>query len=100
MGENNMVKITSVNVVLRGRGEGKAVLGFADVVLNDSFVVRNIKILRAKNKNGYLLSFPSQQTRETKKWYDLCFPINNEVRKYFEEVIFNTYEKVLESQPK
>jgi len=95
-----MVKITSVNVILRGRNEEKPVLGFADVVLNDSFVVRNIKILKAKSKNGYLLSFPSQQTKESKRWYDVCFPINNEVRKYFEEVIFNTYEKLLEAQPR
>jgi DNA-binding cell septation regulator SpoVG len=94
-----MVKITNVNVVLRNRGEGSGVLAFADVVLDDSFVVRNIKILKAKNREGYLLSFPSQQTRESKKWYDVCFPINNEVRKYFEEVIFNTYEKLLEAQP-
>ena len=94
-----MVKITNVNVVLRNRGESSGVLAFADVVLDDSFVVRNIKILRAKSREGYLLSFPSQQTRESKKWYDVCFPINNEVRKYFEEVIFNTYEKLLEAQP-
>ena len=94
-----MVKITNVNVVLRNRGEGSGVLAFADVVLDDSFVVRNIKILKAKNREGYLLSFPSQQTRESKKWYDVCFPINNDVRKYFEEVIFNTYEKLLEAQP-
>ncbi len=94
-----MVKITNVNVVLRNRGESSGVLAFADVVLDDSFVVRNIKILKAKNREGYLLSFPSQQTRESKKWYDVCFPINNEVRKYFEEVIFNTYEKLREAQP-
>jgi len=95
-----MVKITNVNVIYRGKSEKNALLGFAEVVLDDSFVVRNIKILKAKNKNGYILSFPSQRARESEKWYDLCFPINNEVRKYFEEVIIKTYEKLLESQPK
>jgi DNA-binding cell septation regulator SpoVG len=95
------VKITNVNVTIRSRGDVKDanVLGFAEVVIDNSLAIRNIKILRAKNKNGKLLSFPAQMARESKKWYDVCYPINQETREYFEKVIFNAYDKLLEAQP-
>jgi DNA-binding cell septation regulator SpoVG len=38
-------------------------------------------------------------TRESKKWYDICYPINQETREYFEKVIFNAYDKLMEAQP-
>jgi len=94
-------KITSVNITIRGKS-GKRnpnVLGFAEVVIEDSIAIRNIKILTAKNKDGKLLSFPAQMTRESKKWYDICYPINQETREYFEKVIFNAYDKLMEAQP-
>ena len=96
------VKITNVNVTIRGRNDNrnKNVLGFAEVVIEDSIVIKNIKIIKAKSKDGKLLSFPAQMTRESKKWYDVCYPINHETREYFENVIFNAYDKLMEAQPK
>jgi DNA-binding cell septation regulator SpoVG len=96
------VNITNVNIAIKGKSEktNSNVLGFAEVVIEDSIAIRNIKILNAKNKNGKLLSFPAQMTRESKKWYDICYPINQETRDHFEKVIFNAYDKLLEAQPK
>lgn len=94
-----MVKITNVNIVIRGNKEGGNVLGFAEVVLDDSLAIRNIKILKSKNGRDRLISFPSQKTKESKRWYDLCYPINKETREYFEKVIFNAFDKLMEAQP-
>jgi DNA-binding cell septation regulator SpoVG len=86
------VNITNVNIAIKGKSEktNSNVLGFAEVVIEDSIA----------NKNGKLLSFPAQMTRESKKWYDICYPINQETREHFEKVIFNAYDKLLEAQPK
>jgi len=94
-----MVKITNVNITIRGKNEEGNVLGFAEVVLDNSLAIRNIKILKSKNGNVKLLSFPSQKTKESKRWYDLCYPINKETREYFEKVILNAYDKLKEAQP-
>ena len=95
-------KITNVNIVIRPKNQGQDgnVLGFAEVVLENSFVIRNIKILKS-NKNGKrFLVFPSQMTRGSKRRYDICYPINQESRKYFEAIIINALDKLLEAQPK
>ncbi len=96
------VKITNVNITIRGKSDKRNpnLLGFAEVVIEDSIAIRNIKILKARNKDGKLLSFPAQMARESKKWYDTCYPINQETREYFEKIIFNAYDKLMEAQPK
>jgi DNA-binding cell septation regulator SpoVG len=98
----NDLHITNVNIIIKARSANRNqnVLGFAEVIVNDGLVIRNIKILKGKDGNGKLLSFPAQKARESDKWYDVCHPINNKIRKHFEEVIFRAYEKVEEAQPK
>jgi DNA-binding cell septation regulator SpoVG len=95
-------KITNVNIVVRpmNQQEGRRVLGFAEVIIDNSFVVRNIKILKGNNNSGKFIAFPSQVTKDSKKRYDICYPINKETRKYFETVIINAYDKIIEAQPK
>ena len=95
-------KITNVNIVIRPKKDSLDgnVQGFAEVVLENSFVVRNIKILKSKKDGRKFLVFPSQTTRESKRRYDICYPINRETRKYFETIIFNAFDKILEAQPK
>ncbi|MCK4824040.1 SpoVG family protein [bacterium] len=94
-------KITNVNIVVRPKSDKRSqnVLGFAEVIIDESLVIRNIKIIQSKGNHKKLLVFPSQMTRESKKWYDICYPINRETREYFEKVIFNAYEKIMEAQP-
>jgi DNA-binding cell septation regulator SpoVG len=95
-------KITNVNIVIRPMNEkmNRNVLGFAEVVIDNSIVIRNIKILKSNNHSGKFLVFPSQMTRDSKKRYDICYPIDKETRQYFETVIFNAFDKMMEAQPK
>lgn len=94
-------RITNVNITVRPKSEKRSdnVLGFAEVVVENSIAIRNIKILRSKNNDKKILVFPAQMTRDSKQWYDVCYPINRKTRKHFEEVIFNAYDKVMEAQP-
>jgi DNA-binding cell septation regulator SpoVG len=95
-------RITNVNITVRPTSEKRSgnLLGFAEVVVEDSIVIKNIKILRSKNNDKKILVFPAQMTRDSKKWYDVCYPINRQTREYFEKIIFNAYDKIMEAQPR
>jgi DNA-binding cell septation regulator SpoVG len=96
------LKITNVNVTIRGKGDkdNQNVLGFAEVLISNALVIKNIKIVKSKGGKRKLLSFPAQMTKGSKRWYDICYPINKKTRDYFEKVIFNAYDKLMEAQPK
>ena len=88
------LKITDVKIFkIKQRG---ALLGYANIVLNNSFIIRGIKILESE-KNGRFVAMPSRRLREEKRAYrDLCHPINQESREIITETIFNAYDEQIE----
>jgi len=88
------LKITDVKIFkIKQRG---ALLGYANIVLNNSFIIRGIKILESE-KNGRFVAMPSRRLREEKRAYrDLCHPINQEAREIITETIFNAYDEQIE----
>jgi DNA-binding cell septation regulator SpoVG len=84
------IKITDVRIFkIKQRG---ALLGYANIVLNNSFIIRGIKILE-NERNGRFVSMPSRRLREEKRAYrDLCHPINQETRDLITTEIFNAYD--------
>ena len=85
-------KITEVRIFkIKQRG---ALLGYANIVLNNSFIIRGIKILESE-KNGRFVAMPSRRLREEKRAYrDLCHPINQETREIITATIFNAYDEL------
>ena len=86
------IKITDVKIFkIKQRG---ALLGYANIVLNNSFLIRGIKILESE-KNGRFVAMPSRRLREEKRAYrDLCHPINQETREIITATIFNAYDEL------
>ena len=86
------IKITDVKIFkIKQRG---ALLGYANIVLNNSFIIRGIKILESK-KNGRFVAMPSRRLREEKRAYrDLCHPINQETRKIITATIIKAYDEL------
>ena len=86
------IKITDVKIFkIKQRG---ALLGYANIVLNNSFIIRWIKILESE-KNGRFVAMPSRRLREEKRAYrDLCHPINQETREIITATIFNAYDEL------
>ena len=86
------IKITDVKIFkIKQRG---ALLGYANIVLNNSFIIRGIKILESE-KNGRFVAMPSRRLREEKRAYrDLCHPINQETREIITATIFNAYNEL------
>ena len=86
------IKITDVKIFkIKQRG---ALLGYANRVLTNSFIIRGIKILESE-KNGRFVAMPSRRLREEKRAYrDLCHPINQETREIITATIFNAYDEL------
>ena len=84
-----MVEITEVRVSLRNDEKLKA---FVSITLNDSFVVRGLKIIRG-NKDLFV-AMPSRK-RPDGQHQDLAHPINDATRKYLTERVMAEYEREL-----
>lgn len=84
------IKITDVRIFkIEQRG---ALLGYANIVLNDSFIIRGIRILE-NERVGRFVAMPSRRLREEKRAYrDLCHPINQETREIITKAIFDAYD--------
>jgi stage V sporulation protein G len=91
------MKITEIRILLRNEERLKA---FASVTFDDSFVVRNMKLIQG-NK-GIFLGMPSRkvsngQSGVTHK--DIVHPINKEFREYLETEIIKAYNDELKKNP-
>ena len=89
------MQITSVTV-RKIEKEGSRMKGIASILLDDSFAVHDIRII--DGDNGLFTAMPSRKTA-TGGYRDIAHPINQEVRKMFDETIVAEYKKVVESEP-
>ena len=90
------IKITDIKIYkFKKRG---ALLGYANVVINDSFIIRGIKILETE-KNGRFLGMPSRRLKgEKASFRDLCHPINQDTRQMITEAVLDAYEELEENE--
>ena len=82
-----MIEITEVRVSLRNDEKLKA---FVSITLNDSFVVRGLKII--KGNSGLFVAMPSRK-RPDGQHQDLAHPINDVTRKYLTDKVMVEYER-------
>lgn len=83
------MKITSVKV-RRVQKENSRIRGFASVVLDECFVVTNIRII--EGERGLFIAMPSRRKADG-EFEDIAHPITQECRSMFEREIFDAYEK-------
>ena len=85
------IKVTEVRIFkIKQRAR---LLGYANIVLKDSFIVRGIRILE-NQRIGRFVAMPSRRLNGEKRAYrDLCHPLNQEVRDLITKEIFDTYDK-------
>ena len=83
------MKISSVSV-RKITKENSRLKGIASVLIDESFAIHDIRII--EGDNGLFIAMPSRKTA-TGEYKDVCHPINPEVRKMFEDAIFEEYNK-------
>ncbi|MDD2434933.1 MAG: septation regulator SpoVG [Bacilli bacterium] len=83
------MKITSVNV-RKIEKEDSRMKGIASVLIDDCFAIHDIRII--EGDNGLFIAMPSRKTA-VGSYRDIAHPINQEVRKMFEDEILEAYKK-------
>ena len=81
------MQITDVHLKKVDSGKMKAI---ASITFDNEFVVREIKVI--ESQKGLFVAMPSRKTA-TGGYRDIAHPINQDVRKMFEEKILEAYEK-------
>ena len=67
------IEVTEVNIhPVKSQEEGNPLAAYVRIVLNDAFVVTNIRII--KGKFGLFISFPREYNQKEGKGYNLCYP--------------------------
>ncbi len=84
------MEITDVKIFLRESNQLKA---FVNMVIDDAFIVRNIKVI--EGENGLFVAMPSRRVSNG-EYRDIAHPINTETRNMIEQVIIKKYKEVLE----
>lgn len=86
------MEITKVQIHVL-KNPNRNILGYADIIFDNVFVVRNIVI--RENKEGYLyITMPCQISNNVRR--DIAHPINEDFRIYTEDIVLNEYETVLD----
>jgi len=83
------MNITDVKVFLR---DSKQLRAFVNIVIDDAFIIRNIKVI--EGENGLFVATPSRKL-SSGEYRDIAHPINTETRKEIESIIIAKYNEVL-----
>jgi len=81
--------ITDIKITLF---KGDTLKAFASIIIENAFVVKNIKIIQGKN--GLFISMPSLKSKNG-EFRDIAHPINTEARNELEKLIFDKYNEAL-----
>ena len=85
------ISITEVNVFPVNEDRLKA---YVSITINESFVVRDLKIIRGNN--GLFVAMPSKK-RKDGQFKDIAHPLNQETRDMLEKKIFEAYESEIKT---
>lgn len=89
-----MITVTDVKVRIPNNTD--KIAGFSDIVLNEGFCVKNIKIINGSK--GIFISMPSIKDKDG-NFNNICYPIDKDNRKEIENAVLNEYKKVANAQP-
>lgn len=69
--------------------EGSNMVGFANIVLDESFSVGNVSVV--EGKNGMFVAMPSYKAGS--KYRDVCFPVTKEFREKVNQAVLDAYQE-------
>ena len=87
------MKITSVNV--HKKNDETRMKGIASVLLDDCFVIRDIRII--EGKEGLFIAMPSRKNVDG-EYHDIAHPINSGTRDRIQKLILQKYEETTDEE--
>lgn len=89
------MEITNVKI-FKAKKRG-LVLAYANVVLDNQFIIRGITLL--ENERGRFISMPSRKLVNGEGQYrDMCHPLNSNVRVELTKIIFDAYDEFIANE--
>jgi len=85
------MEITDVQVTLARNCERKRIKAFADVIFDEVFIVRCMKVVAGRN--CWFVGMPRRKTGPG-KLIEIAHPLSREMRQTLEDAIFAEYERV------
>jgi len=89
-----MINITECRIFPTADFTHGRILCFASITLEDCFVIRGLKIV--EGRKGHFVSMPARKERD--EYYDICFPLTNEMRAAIQEKVIKEYWSWLKKQ--
>ena len=86
------MNITSVKIFPVEEEKLKA---YVTIVIEDSLVIRDVKIIKG-NSGRLFVAMPSKKCKNG-SFRDIIHPLNQDIRSYVEEKIFETYNSKIKS---
>ncbi len=92
---SELPKLQTTVKLYHADGGNAEMLGFADVVIADAFVIRGVRILRNKEKGDAFLSFPARKGTGAQegKYFDVAHPITAAARQAVIDSVLAAYAK-------
>lgn len=84
------INITSVNINKYPNEQSK-ILGVATIVINECFIVKDIRIIKTDNK--IFCAMPNRKLING-EFRDICNPIDQKTRIYIEKTILSKFNEV------
>lgn len=78
------------DVRLRKLNNGSKMKAIASITIDDSFVVREIRVI--EGQNGLFVAMPSRKI-PSGEFRDIAHPINSETRQMIQNIILDEYKK-------
>lgn len=82
------MQVTEVRMI-KFNDENNTLKAVCSIIINNSFLIRNIKLIRIKEK--YIVAMPSE--KKNGSYIDICNPINCETREVINNAIIDEYLK-------
>lgn len=79
------MEVTDIKITLR---DDERLCGFANIILDDIFIVRGLKIIHGEDR--YFVAMPSRRKRDG-SFADIAHPITMEFRNKMEQVVLDAY---------
>lgn len=88
------MKVTSVSILPAKPNDNPTVRAYASVVFDNVFSVKNIKIIKGREKD--FVAMPSEKRND--RYYDICHPIDMVFRSEMESAVMKVYKQYKEIQ--
>jgi len=69
---------------------GGQLKAFADIVIEDTFLIKDLRII--DGKNGLFVDMPRKQGKDG-QWYQTVLPLNKEIKQQVNEIVLQAYEE-------